>query len=74
MESLPAAVLERLRRGLEPDALLTSAAECLVYGYDNSKRQGSPAAVALPRSHAQVVAIVQACAEARPSRTPSDSR
>jgi D-lactate dehydrogenase len=62
MESLPAAFLQQLGRVLAADALLTAAADCLVYGYDNSKRQGMPAAVALPRTHDEVVAIAQACA------------
>jgi D-lactate dehydrogenase (quinone) len=65
MESLPAKLLEPLRDVLDADGLLTSPGECLVYGYDNSKRQGMPIAVALPRSHAQALAVMQLCAEHR---------
>lgn len=62
---LPRELIERLRNVLGGDALLTAAADCLAYGYDNSKRQGVAAGVALPRSHEQVVALVQACVEHR---------
>src|SRR5690606_28685560 len=43
------------------DALRTDPAECHGYGYDNSKRQAQPQAVALPTDAAQVQALVQAC-------------
>ncbi len=62
---LPRNLIERLCHGLGVDGLLTAAADRLAYGYDNSKRQGDAAAVALPRSHEQVVALVQACVEHR---------
>jgi D-lactate dehydrogenase (quinone) len=64
-ESLPASIVTRLQRMLDADGLLTAPGECLVYGYDNSRRQGMPAAVALPRSPAQALAVVQLCAEHR---------
>jgi D-lactate dehydrogenase (quinone) len=64
MPDLSPALLERLARMLGPAALLTAPADRLVYGYDNSRRQGMPAAVALPDTHAAVVGVVQACAEA----------
>ncbi|TAK39700.1 MAG: FAD-binding protein [Lysobacteraceae bacterium] len=38
-------------------------AECLVYGYDNSRLLSVPWAVALPTTREQVVAVVRACAE-----------
>jgi D-lactate dehydrogenase len=60
-EALPPALLTRLRDALGDDGVLTSAADCLAYSYDNSKRQGDPAAVALPRTHEHVVALMQAC-------------
>ncbi len=47
------------------DALLTAPADRLTYGYDNSRRQSLPAAVALPADAAQTQAIVRACFEAR---------
>lgn len=46
-------------------------AECLPYGYDNSRRQAQPDAVVFPTTHAQVVALVQAC---RAARTPLIAR
>lgn len=58
---LPRDLIERLRETLGAGALLTDPADRLAYGYDNSKRQGDAAAVALPTTHDQVVAVVQAC-------------
>ncbi len=46
---------------LGEDRLLTDPADCQAYGYDNSTLQRSPLAVALPQTHAEVVAIVRAC-------------
>ncbi|MCG6886173.1 MAG: FAD-binding protein [Proteobacteria bacterium] len=40
---------------------MTDAAECWSYGFDNSRRQGQPAAVAFPRSHDDVVSLMQIC-------------
>ncbi|HHJ14638.1 MAG TPA: FAD-binding protein [Gammaproteobacteria bacterium] len=53
-------VIEALQACLG-DRLLTDPADCHAYGYDNSKRQGQPMAVALPRSHEEVVDVVRAC-------------
>jgi D-lactate dehydrogenase len=47
------------------DGWRTDPAERLVYGYDNSRREAMPDAVALPRTREQVVALVQACREYR---------
>lgn len=58
---LPPPALAALRAALDDGALLTDAADRLAYGYDNSKREGNAAAVALPATHAQVAALVQAC-------------
>lgn len=41
------------------------AAECLAYGYDNSRREAQPLAVAFPTSHDEVVALVRLCREHR---------
>jgi D-lactate dehydrogenase len=57
---LPPALLADLRATLG-DALRLDPAERLTYGFDNSRRQALPDAVALPTDTAQVVAIVQAC-------------
>ena len=61
MNALPHA----LRDALPGPTLLTDAASCLVYGYDNSKRHGPVLAVALPENEAQVQALVRACAAER---------
>ncbi|TZF82393.1 FAD-binding oxidoreductase [Cognatilysobacter lacus] len=47
------------------DAWRTDPAECLVYGYDNSRMQAMPVGVALPQDREQVVAIVRACRKHR---------
>src|SRR5579864_7339590 len=53
------------------DAMSTDPAECLTYGYDNSRRQAQPDAVVFPTVHEQVVALVRAC---RAARTPLVAR
>jgi D-lactate dehydrogenase len=58
-------------RAIFGDALVTDAAECLAYGYDNSRRQGRPDAVVFPTEHAQVAHLVRAC---RGARTPLIAR
>jgi D-lactate dehydrogenase len=57
----PAALLAELQALLGNAALLRDPAECLAYGYDNSRRQAQPLAVALPTDRTQVQAIVRAC-------------
>jgi D-lactate dehydrogenase len=58
---LSPSALADLQRIFTADALSTDAAECLVYGYDNSRRQVAPDAVVFPTTHEQVVALVRAC-------------
>jgi len=58
---LPESALDELRRHFGTDALTTDPAECLVYGYDNSRRQATPDAVVFPGSHEQVVELVRTC-------------
>jgi D-lactate dehydrogenase len=53
--------LAELQRIFAADAMTVDAAECLVYGYDNSRRQTAPDAVVFPRTHEQVVELVRAC-------------
>lgn len=43
------------------DRLLTDPADCWPYGYDNSRRHHPPDAVAFPRSHEEVLALVRLC-------------
>lgn len=53
------------------DGLRTDPGERLTYGYDNSRRQALPDAVALPTTRGQVVGIVRAC---RARRVPIVAR
>ena len=59
------AFLSQLQRLLGDTRLLTDAADCRTYGYDNSMLQGQPLAVALPESHEEVVGLIRACREHR---------
>lgn len=65
MDTLPNQLFQALRESLGDGGLLTDPAECLVYGYDNSRRQGQAAAVALPTDAAQVQALVRLCRQHR---------
>ena len=64
-DALPTAMQQQLGALLGAGALLTDPAERLAYGYDNSRRQGLPLAVALPTTAEQVQAIVKLCRAAR---------
>ncbi len=44
-------------------AVLTDPADCLPYGYDNSRLQGLPLAVLFATEHTQVKAIIRLCNE-----------
>lgn len=46
-------------KALGANAVLTAAADCLAYGYDNSSYRANPAMVLLPTTSAQVQAAVQ---------------
>lgn len=59
--ALSSAALADLQRVFAADALRTDPGECLVYGYDNSRRQAMPDAVVFPATHEQVLALVRAC-------------
>jgi D-lactate dehydrogenase len=43
--------------------VLTDPAECLVYGYDNSRRQGHPQAVVFAETTEQIQKIITVCNE-----------
>lgn len=58
---MSAEFIHQLSKLLGNEQLLTDAADCRAYGYDNSTLQGQPLAVALPNTHEQVVDIVRAC-------------
>jgi D-lactate dehydrogenase len=64
-DQLSASLRDTLSSLLGPDGLLLDASERLAYGYDNSRRQGLPLAVALPTTAAQVQALVKLCRAAR---------
>jgi D-lactate dehydrogenase len=59
--ALSAAFFDALQSALGGEDLLRDPAECLAYGYDNSRRSAPPSAVALPRTREQVQALVRAC-------------
>jgi D-lactate dehydrogenase len=61
MNPLPTGLLDALRTIFPGDALATDAAECVAYGYDNSRRESAPQAVVFPRTHEQTLALVRAC-------------
>jgi D-lactate dehydrogenase len=62
---MPAALdpnaLRRLRETLPAERLLTDAADCLAYGYDNSRRVALPQAVAFAQSADEIAATVGIC-------------
>ncbi len=70
MTALPADLVRTLA-ALLGDGFRTDASERLTYGYDNSRRQAMPDAVALPTTREQVVALVCAC---RAHRVPVIAR
>ncbi len=70
MTALPADLVRTLT-ALLGDGFLIDASERLTYGYDNSRRQAMPDAVALPTTREQVVALVRAC---RAHRVPVIAR
>lgn len=60
---LPAEFTARLAALLGPNRFLTDAAECYVYGYDNSRKLIAPEAVAFPLDTEEVRRILLACNE-----------
>jgi len=58
-EQLPPLLVRRLSEVVGPEALLTDPADCWAYGYDNSRHQALPQAVAFANQHVQVLAITQ---------------
>ncbi len=70
MTALPADLVRTLA-ALLGDGFRTDASERLTYGYDNSRRQAMPDAVALPTTREQVVSLVRAC---RAHRVPVIAR
>jgi len=63
-------LLARIAAVVGPDNLLTDPADCWPYGYDNSRRQQLPAAVAFATCHETVRALVALCHETRTPLVP----
>ena len=61
--ALPEAAARQLRAHFPAERLYTDAADCLAYGYDNSKRMAMPQAVVLAARHEDVLAAVTICNE-----------
>ncbi len=62
--------ISRLREAAD-DEILTTAADCWPYGYDNSRLHAVPDAVVFARDHEQVAATVREC---RDHRVPVTAR
>jgi len=60
-QQLPSELLRQLQYTFGEDDLLTEAADCWAYGYDNSRQQALPGAVCFARSTQQVVHLVRLC-------------
>ncbi|MFW5452583.1 FAD-binding oxidoreductase [Thioalkalivibrio sulfidiphilus] len=56
-------LIDALRQALPPDQLLTEPGDCWPYGYDNSRQQALPEAVAFATGAEQVQAVVRLCHE-----------
>jgi D-lactate dehydrogenase len=56
-----ARLIESLTTIFGKDGFTTEPSECLVYGYDNSRRESTPDVVVFPTTHEQVVDLVQLC-------------
>lgn len=61
MNVIPRRLRRSLQRLFAADDLLLEASDCLVYGYDNSRRQAQPTAVCFAQTADQIVALVQLC-------------
>ena len=59
--TLSASSIQALIQILGSERVLTDSAECLPYGYDNSRQQALPEAVVFPETHDEVAAVVQLC-------------
>jgi len=60
---LPCSFLTDLRKDIGAERVLTDAADCWVYGQDNSRKHNTPAGVVLAENHQQVVDTVRQCYE-----------
>lgn len=69
--SLPLGLHQALEAAVGRERLLTDAADCFVYGYDNSRKHRLPDAVVFVLTEAEVQVIVRAC---RQYKTPLVAR
>lgn len=60
---LPSSFLTDLRNDIGAERVLTDAADCWVYGQDNSRKHNAPAGVVLAENHQQAVNTVRQCYE-----------
>ncbi len=58
---MTAELLAALRTIVGSENLLHDPADCLPYGYDNSRREALPEAVLFPQDHAQTLKVIQFC-------------
>ena len=61
MSGIDSRIARELVAIVGPDRFLSDPADCLPYGYDNSRRQSQPDAVVFPLTHEEVRDIVQLC-------------
>ncbi|PTU32701.1 FAD-binding oxidoreductase [Stenotrophobium rhamnosiphilum] len=64
-ESLSSTELKACREIFGTDRFLTDPADCLAYGYDNSRRVAMPQAVAFAANHDEIAALLRVCTEHR---------
>lgn len=62
-ESLSPHVVAACRDIFGSDRFQTDPADCLAYGYDNSRRVAMPQAVAFAKTHEEIAALIKVCAE-----------
>ena len=67
---LPQGFIERLHELSPPGYVLTDAADCWPYGYDNSRRHALPETVVFAHNHDHVRDVVRLCNEFGVSLTP----
>jgi D-lactate dehydrogenase len=61
--TLPAEFEAKVKAFFPAGAVLTDPADCLVYGYDNSRQQYLPDGVIFATTHLQVVELAKLCAQ-----------
>jgi D-lactate dehydrogenase len=68
--TLDKSLTRQLRSIVGENALFTDPADCLPYGYDNSRLQATPEAVLFAQEHEQVAAVVRLCHQHRIALIP----